>query len=315
MSAYRLLPSRFLRFDDDRTLVVNDVGEFQFLSHGDFDRYVRHELPATSDIFLNLKAKHLLFDSVSAAPFELLTTKYRTKKAFLEGFTSLHIFVVSLRCEHSCHYCQVSRVSSDRTRYDMDEETARRAIEFAFQSPAPYLKIEIQGGEPLLNFERVRQIVLEGRVRAVQEQRTIEFVVTSNLALLDNDMLAFFHENGVFLSTSLDGPEALHNANRPRPGDDSHARVVANAHRARKTLGHDRVAALMTTTRLSLQSPREIVDEYLRLGFSSIFLRPVSPYGFALRSARTAGYTMSEFLDFYVRALDYILKINATGTY
>ena len=143
----------------------------------------------------------------------------------------------------------------------------------------------------------------------------VDFVVTTNLALLDDEMLAFFRDHDVFLSTSLDGPAELHNANRPRPGNDSHARMVANLHRAREVLGFDRVAALMTTTRLSLRSPHEIVDEYARLGFSSIFLRPVSPYGFALRNARTNGYSMRDFLDFYVRALDSILERNANGTF
>ncbi|MEA2337928.1 MAG: uncharacterized protein QOE82_1935 [Thermoanaerobaculia bacterium] len=315
MSAYRLLPFRFLRFDAARTLIVNDAGDYHYLANADFSRFVAHELPPDSDAFLDLKTKHFLFDSDSVAPFELLATKYRTKKSFLDGFTNLHIFVVSLRCEHSCHYCQVSRVSADRTRYDMSEETARRALDLAFRAPAPHLKIEIQGGEPLLNFERVAQIVVEGERRAAAEKRDVDFVVTSNLALLDDEMLAFFRNHNVFLSTSLDGPEALHNANRPRPGNDSHARGIENVRRAREFLGYDRVAALMTTTRLSLQSPREIVDEYVRLGFSSLFLRPLSPYGFALRSVRTTGYAMNEFLEFYVRALDRILEHNARGTY
>jgi len=312
---YRLLPFRFLRFDDARTLMVSEVGEFHFLPNEDFASFVGHELAADDDVYLDLKAKHFLFDSDSVVPFELLATKYRTKKAFLDGFTSLHIFVVSLRCEHSCHYCQVSRVSADRIRYDMTEETARRALDLVFRSPAPHLKIEMQGGEPLLNFERVRQIVVEGSRRAAEEEREITFVVTTNLALLDNEMLAFFREHGVFLSTSLDGPEALHNANRARPGNDSHARTVDGIRRAREVLGSDRVAALMTTTRLSLQFPETIVDEYVRLGFNSIFLRPLSPYGFALRSVRTTGYAMSEFLDFYVRALDHILALNARGVF
>ncbi|MFP5248099.1 MAG: His-Xaa-Ser system radical SAM maturase HxsB [Thermoanaerobaculia bacterium] len=315
MSAYGLLPFRFLRFDDARTLLVNDVGEFHFLTHDELQHFVHHALSPDLDVYLDLKAKHFLFDSDSLAPFELLVTKYRTKKSFLDGFTSLHIFVVSLRCEHSCHYCQVSRVSTDRRRYDMTEETALRALDLVVRSPAPQLKIELQGGEPLLHFERVRQIVLEARRRAEETGRQVEFVVTTNLALLDDAMLSFFREHDVFLSTSVDGPEELHNANRPRPGNDSYARCVANLARAREVLGHDRIAALMTTTRRSLQSPEAIVDEYVRLGFTSIFLRPLSPYGFALRSISTTGYSMREFLDFYVRALDHILELNARGTY
>jgi His-Xaa-Ser system radical SAM maturase HxsB len=315
MSGYGLLPFRFTRFDDARTIVVNEAGEHHFLANEDLTRFVMHELPADGDPFLDLKAKHFLYDSSNLAPFELLATKIRSKKAFLDGFTNLHIFVVSLRCEHSCHYCQVSRVSADRTRYDMSEETARRALDLAFRSPAPRLKIEIQGGEPLLHFERVRQIVEEAHRRADAQGREIDVVVTTNMAMLDDGMLDFFRDHGVFLSTSIDGPEALHDANRPRPGNDSHARAVDGIGRAREALGRDRVAALMTTSRESLQHPEAIVSEYVRLGFSSIFLRPISPYGFALRSVRTTGYSMREFLDFYVRALDYILDVNANGTY
>jgi uncharacterized protein len=315
MSGYGLLPFRFARFDDTRTIVVNEAGEHHFLANDDLQRFVMHQLPAGGDTFLDLKAKHFLYDSGSIAPFELLATKIRSKKAFLDGFTSLHIFVVSLRCEHSCPYCQVSRVSADRERYDMSEETARRALDLAFRSPAPRLKIELQGGEPLLHFGRVRQIVEEAQRRGAAEGREIEVVVTSNLAMLDDAMLDFFRDHGVFLSTSIDGPEALHNANRPRPGNDSYARAVAGIERARAAIGEDRVAALMTTTRASLQCPEAIVAEYVRLGFRSIFLRPLSPYGFALRSVRTTGYSMREFLDFYVRALDCILELNAKGTY
>lgn len=315
MSAYRLMPFRFLRFGGGRTLVVNEAGEHHFIRDAELTAFVHHELPQDSAVFADLKAKHFLFDSDSLVPFELLATKYRTRKSFLDGFTRLNIFVVSLRCEHSCHYCQVSRVSSDRARYDMSEETARRALDLVFRSPAPELKIELQGGEPLLNFERVQQIVLDAEARAASSGRHVEFVVTTNLALLDDSMLAFFREHGVLLSTSLDGPPDIHDANRPRPGNDSHARVVANLNRARAVLGRDAIGALTTITRLAIDRPKDIVDEYVRRGFTSIFLRPVSPYGFALRSARTTGYSTSEFLDFYARALDYLLDLNVNGTF
>lgn len=312
---YGLLPFRFLRFDEARTLAVNEAGEHQFVTHAELDDFVEHRLPADSKAYLDLKAKHFLFDSASTVPFELLATKIRTKKSFLSGFTSLHIFVVSLRCEHSCHYCQVSRVTTDRMRYDMSERTASRALDLAFRSPAPHLKIEIQGGEPLLHFERVRQIVTEGRRRAAVEDRQLDVVVTTNLAMLDDEMLAYFREHDVFVSTSLDGPRELHNVNRPRPDHDSHERTIANLAKARAVLGYDRIAALMTTTRLSLSYAKEIVDEYVRHGFTSIFLRPLSPYGFARRSVRTTGYSMHEFLAFYVRALEHIIELNARGTF
>jgi radical SAM protein with 4Fe4S-binding SPASM domain len=83
--------------------------------------------------------------------------------------------------------------------------------------------------------------------------------------------------------------------------------------RAREILGMDGVSALPTLTRKALQDPARVIDHYRELGFPSIFLRPVSPYGFALKTRRAIGYEMSEFLTFYVQALDYILALNARG--
>jgi His-Xaa-Ser system radical SAM maturase HxsB len=310
---YRLLPFQFLQFDGGRKILVNEAGEHLFLRNDEFDSFVGRLLSPLSDAYLDLKGKHFLFDSGSSAPFELLVTKYRTKKAHLAGFTKLHIFVVSLRCEHSCHYCQVSRVSADRALYDMSPETASRALDLVFRSPADPVKIEFQGGEPLLNFERIMQVVEGAEKRSVATNKRAEFVVTTNLALISDEILEYFRDHNVVVSTSLDGPAFIHNANRPRPGNDSHELTIRNVARAREALGHYRVSALMTATRLSLKHPREIVDEYVRHGFQSIFLRSLSPYGFALKTAKNIGYSGEEFLEFYSEAFDYILELNRRG--
>jgi uncharacterized protein len=313
--SYRLLPFQFLQFDDDRKILVNEVGEYLFVTNRLFDEFVSHRLNLESDDYLNLKGKHFLFDSDSIAPFELLATKYRSKKSFLAGFTKLHIFVVSLRCEHSCHYCQVSRVSANRALYDMSRETASRALDFVFRSPASDIKIEFQGGEPLLNFDRIIQIVEEARERNVLCGKNIDFVITTNLALLTDAILDYCRLNNIVISTSLDGPAFIHNVNRPRPEGNSYELTIQNLQRVREVLGADRVAAIMTATRLSLSYAREIIDEYVAQGFQSIFLRALSPYGFALKTAKSIGYSMEEFLRFYKEALDYIIQLNLHGTY
>jgi His-Xaa-Ser system radical SAM maturase HxsB len=195
----------------------------------------------------------------------------------------------------------------------MSPETAQRALDLVFASPAPELKIEFQGGEPLLNFDVVRGVIEAAEERARVLDRRVELVITTNLALVDDEILRFCQQHGVFISTSLDGPEDLHNTNRPRPGGDSYSRTINGVARARAALGHDRVAALMTTTRASLARGRDIVDEYVRQGFGSIFLRPLSPFGFAARSVRSNAYTMDEFLAFYFDALDYVISLNQRG--
>jgi His-Xaa-Ser system radical SAM maturase HxsB len=314
---YRLLPFRFLDIDG-RKLVVNLVGEHELLGQDDFRQLVGHELPPSSTAYQDLKGKHFLTDSDSQTPIQLLATKLRTKYQFLAGFTKLHIFVVTLRCDHSCQYCQVSRVGADRAKYDMSEESAMRSLDLVFRAPARSVKIEFQGGEPLLNFELIRFIVEEAERRnggrPSESRKNVEFVITTNLSMITDDILAFCHAHRIYISTSLDGPAFVHNANRPRPGGDAYEMTVAGIARVREALGHDAVSALMTTTRLSLDHPEAIVDEYVALGFDHIFLRPISPYGFAVRTKRRTGYDRQAFLRFYERALARIIDLNRNGT-
>src|SRR5262245_49777549 len=110
----RLLPFRFMRWSDGAVLVTNDGGDFEFLPQKDFDAFITRTLPIESDAFTRLQAKHFVTLGNSKVPIELLATKVRSKKSFLEGFTKLHLFVVTLRCDHSCPYCQVSRVTFER---------------------------------------------------------------------------------------------------------------------------------------------------------------------------------------------------------
>ena len=195
----------------------------------------------------------------------------------------------------------------------MSEQTAQRALKIALDSPSARIKIEFQGGEPLLNFALVEKIVLAAKAAAPGAGKTLDFVIASNLALLADEHLAFCKAQGVLLSTSLDGPADLHNKNRPRPGGNSHDLAVKGIRRAQEVLGPDRIGALMTTTEGSLGRVADIVDEYLRLGLDGIFLRPLSPYGFAVKTKQFHRYDAKRWLDFYAHGLRYVLAINKSG--
>jgi His-Xaa-Ser system radical SAM maturase HxsB len=310
---YGLLPFRFTRLNDQQSVVVNDVGDYVLLGHDDVGALARHRLQPGTQLYKTLKAKHFLYDADSAPLLDVLATKYRTKKSFLNGFSRLHIFVVTLRCEHSCHYCQVSRQSTDRSRYDMTPETAERSLQLMMRSPAKAMTLELQGGEPLLAFDTIRWIVPRAKELAAQHSKDLQIVVTTNLAVATPDILRYFRDEGIRVSTSLDGPAYIHNKNRSRPGNDSYERAIQNINLAREILGLENVAAVMTTTQLSLDHPIEIVDEYVRQDFHSIFLRSISPYGFAVKTRKKTGYQMDRFLEFYKTAFEHILKLNLQG--
>ena len=312
-TAYRLLPFRFLRLNGNDELLVNEVGEFIIAPTGTAKAIVQRQLTRGSDLYSTLKAKQFIADDGSSSLLDLLAAKYRTKYSFIEGFTKLHIFVVTLRCDHSCHYCQVSRQTADKKTYDMSHETADKSVAMMMKSPASHITLELQGGEPLLAFDVIQHIVPLAKKQARSLHKELDIVVTTNLANVTDEMLFYFRDEGIKISTSLDGPAFIHNANRPRPGNDSYELTIKNIDRARKIVGESRVAALMTTTKLSLQHPTEIIDEYVKQGFHTIFLRPLSPYGFATKTRNKTGYQLDNFLDFYKRGLAHILNINRNG--
>src|SRR5258705_2416048 len=109
LAGYTLLPFRFLSLNASNELVVNEAGEYAIVRKGTSRTLIQRQLDPGSDLYATLKAKQFIADSGSAPLLDILATKYRTKYGFIEGFTKLHIFVVTLRCDHSCHYCQVSR--------------------------------------------------------------------------------------------------------------------------------------------------------------------------------------------------------------
>src|SRR4030042_6392766 len=150
---YGLLPFRFSPFAGNRMLLVNEVGEFIFLDRENFERLVSYNLDPASGIFLDLKGKHLVTDTALTPVIDLLATKYRTKREFLRSFTGLHMVGVTLRCNQRCNYCHASSQPVDQQRWDMTPETAINVVQKIMGSPSEVIKIEFQGGEPLLNFE------------------------------------------------------------------------------------------------------------------------------------------------------------------
>jgi uncharacterized protein len=309
----QLLPLRFERLDADSYLAANLVGDVLMLSGSELARLASLDVVPGDGLYERAFSKLLVAGRNQRSQLQLLALRLRSRMAFLRETTPLHLFVVTLRCEHSCPYCQVSRRSADRDRYDMSEQTAMQGLRVALSAPPQSIKIEFQGGEPLLNFDLIRNIVVEAEHRSVAAGKTVTFVITTNLALLTDDVLEFCRDHSILISTSLDGPADLHNRNRPRPGGNSHALAEAGIRRAQEFLGRDRIGALMTTTEASLERVEEIVDEYIRFDLEGIFLRPLSPYGFAVKTKQFGKYDAGRWLAFYERGLRYIIDLNRRG--
>ena len=108
MSGYTLLPFRFRRTDQHDVLMVNECGDFLFLPEQVFERFLRHELPEDDGHFFRLKSHLFCAGEDIEVALHKTAARYRTRKSFLREFTSLHMLVVTLRCNQRCSYCQVS---------------------------------------------------------------------------------------------------------------------------------------------------------------------------------------------------------------
>ena len=148
----------------------------------------------------------------------------------------------------------------------------------SWRAPSDIIKIEFQGGEPLLNFEVVKTIVREAKRLNRKKNKNLYFVICTNLTLIDEPTLAYCKKEGITLSTSLDGPKEIHDRHRiMRTGEGSYDRFMQNLHFSRSILGHDGVNPLMTATQEGLSHFNEIVDEYAAAGLSRDFSQACQP--------------------------------------
>jgi uncharacterized protein len=308
---YTIFPFRFTRFGKD-VLLANEGGEFIFLSENSFTRLRTYQLSTADEAFLDLKSKHIVTDSDQAIPVYLLATKYRTKKSFLSRFTALHIFIITLRCNQRCRYCQASSEDETKIEFDMNITTAKKCVDMVFRSPSPEIKIEFQGGEPLLNFGTIRYVVDYAEKLNRIYNKDLEFVICTNLLAINDAILDFLAEHKIWISTSLDGPKELHDNNRiTREGGGTYGHVIKNIQLAQDKLGIERVSALMVTSKVNIDSLNDVVDEYIKRRFNSIFIRTLHPFGRAAKGK--LGYEVASFIKNYIKTLDYIIKLNLDG--
>ena len=303
---YQILPFRFERFLNGEYLLTNEVGEFVFLTDEEFNAFVNGTLKADQEVFWELESKQILATANVDAVVSMLAVKFRTKKSILRDFTSLHMVVPTLRCNASCIYCQVARKDMNDHSADMTKSTAKKVVRSIFESPSPCIKIEFQGGDPSTDFKMVKYIIEEAEYINIFKKKDLSFVICTNISLLDRDMIAYLKKHKCDISTSLDGPKDIHNRNRPlQKISDTHSIFEEKLSLIREVWGkdNDSVSALMTTSKFSLGRFKDIVDEYIRLGFNSIFFRALNPYGFAKSFRDRISYPVEDFIQNYKEGL------------
>lgn len=305
-----LLPFDFTEISDKEVL-VNELGDMIISPKGTVQKIVDRTLPK-DDLYKSLVANFFISEQMIPPLAEVYAERLREKKRFLESWTGLHIFVMTLRCNQNCVYCQASSQNEESAGCTMSKETMAKSVELMFHSPCDSITMEFQGGEPSLVPDLIEYGIQLAEEKNKTAQKEIHYVLCTNSIHLTERMLEICKKYVVVISTSLDGPAFLHNSNRGKK--DSYEKVVAGIEKVRMAVGPDKVSALMTTSVEGLNYPIEIVDEYVKLGFHAIFLRALNPYGLATHNDNWSEYT-DRFIDFYKKAFEHILELNRSGIY
>ncbi len=308
---------RFRRLGPDKTLITNLEGRWLVLTDDEFGRYARGAVEEGSPLETRLSENNFLRATYDEAKGRDMIA---ARKRFLGYGPNLHVFVVTLRCNETCVYCHASRANMDAVHTDMTRETADKALDIVFASTSPGVTIEFQGGEPLVNWEVVQYVIEEAKRRNESIGKTLELTMVSNLAMMNEEKLAFLLDHKVQICTSIDGPKDLHDKQRKLPtlsAFDASSHWIRRINEGYIERGLDpslyHVEALLTTTRAALPRYEEIVDTYADLGCGALFLRPIDPFGFAEKTAKMVEYPRREYHEFYRKATDYIIELNKKG--
>ena len=293
-------------------LVTNDMGRFLFLTEREFKEFSSKRSEMDSQLHQKLLDKYFVLENNNPVQLENAQNAYRYYRQYLFQGTNLHIFVVTNRCNFACSYCQAQDQSNSQGGY-MTKEIAKKATDIALSSAGTNLTFEFQGGEPLLNYEIVKYIIEYAEAKS--NDRVINYTIVTNGTLLDSEKIFFFRQHNVDISVSFDGCREVHDANRTYvdSGEGTFSDVVQVIDKLQQSKAL--CGTLQTTTKASLKFPVEIIREYVAHQLHSIFVRPLTPLGYARNHWDSIGYSPEEFLKFYRKVLEEIIRVNREGYY
>jgi uncharacterized protein len=216
-----------------------------------------------------LKNRNLLFTKDPYTDYIPSWTKNTVVKALC-----LHI---AHDCNLRCKYCFAGTGEYLGQRSLMSREVGKKAIDFLIENSGNRRNLEVDffGGEPLMNFDVVKDIVAYARQRDQKENKNFRFTITTNVLLLDEKKRAFINENMHNVVLSLDGRKEINDAVRKRiDGSGSYDRIVPLAKKMVDERQSKDYYIRGTFTRNNLDFGADVLH-LADLGFRQISVEPV----------------------------------------
>jgi uncharacterized protein len=182
---------------------------------------------------------------------------------------------VAHACNMQCKYCYADNGEFGNKPGLMSEEVMHKALTFAFEQGkrSDFLEVGFFGGEPLLNFRLIHKAVAHVRSQARLTGKMVNFSLTSNATLLNDEIMNFLAEERFSLIFSLDGPAKIHDRMRlDKKGRPTHQLILQNI----LTFKENYSNRFMVRGTFTATTPNfaEQVLSLNELGFDSISVEP-----------------------------------------
>lgn len=185
-------------------------------------------------------------------------------------------------CNLRCKYCFASTGDFGVGRKLLDADTGKKAIDFLLEKSVGRKNIELDffGGEPLMNMDVVKEIVLYARSKEKEHNKNFRFTITTNGVLLNPDTIDFINKEMSNVVLSLDGRKEVNDRMRPATNQKGSYDVIVPKYqqlvkeRLANQNGYDQYYVRGTFTKHNLDFAKDVMH-LNELGFDQVSVEPV----------------------------------------
>jgi len=180
-------------------------------------------------------------------------------------------------CNLTCGYCFASQGEFQGTRSLMSVDTGKRALRYLVENSGNRYNLEVDffGGEPLMNFNVVKELVEYGRGIEKTHKKHFRFTLTTNGVLLNDEIIDYLNENMDNVVLSLDGRKSVNDSMRKfTNGKGSYDVIVPKIKKFVKKRNNKSYYIRGTFTKFNLDFAKDILH-FSDLGFKSLSIEPV----------------------------------------
>lgn len=256
-------------------IVYNIVEDYKNLSELELkqkytEKYTKQEIEEAVEEIQMLEKEEMLF---TKDDYEQVIPMLKNKNSVVKALC-LHI---AHDCNLKCKYCFAEEGEYHGKRSLMSAEVGKAALDFVVKNSASRKNLEIDffGGEPLMNFDVVKEIVVYGKELEKTNDKKFRFTITTNGMLLDEEKQKFINENMHNVVLSLDGRKEINDAMRPRAGGQGSYDVIVPKYQSlAESRNQQNYYVRGTFTRNNLDFCEDVLH-IADLGFEQISVEPV----------------------------------------